>query len=161
MTGVPGGVLVVGYGNELRSDDGVGPAIADRLARDPRLAADPRLAGVDVRTAHQLTPELAFDMSRVSLLVLVDAAEDRAPGTVSVRRVEATDEAGPAMTHQIDPAALAGLARELFGFAPSIVTVGVGAATFEVGETLSPVVEDAVPRAVEAVVAAIAEHGRA
>lgn len=155
MTAVPGGVLVVGYGNGLRSDDGVGPVIADRLA------ADPRLRGVEVRAAHQLTPELAFDASRVSLLVLVDATEDGLPGAVEVRRIDAGDAAGPAMTHQVDPAALAGLARELFGAAPAVVAVSVGAASFEVGESLSPAVTAAVPRAVDAVIAVIAEFGHA
>ena len=158
MSGAPGGVLVVGYGNGLRSDDGVGPAVAERLALDPRLD------GADVRAAHQLTPELAFDASLVSLLVLVDAAEDAAPGAVETRRIEAgetVDVAGVAMTHHIDPATLATLARDLFGASPVVVAVSVGAATFEVGETLSPAVEAAVPVAVEAVVSIVAEHGRA
>ena len=158
MTGAPGGVLVVGYGNGLRSDDGVGRVVAERLA------ADPRLHGVDVRSVHQLTPELAFDASRVSLLVLVDAAEDGAPGTVEVRQVDAGDAgevAGSAMTHQVDPAALAGLARELFGAGPEVVAVRIGAATFEVGESLSSAVEAAVPRAVDAVAGVIAGFGDA
>lgn len=165
MTGVPGGVLVVGYGNGLRSDDGVGPVVADRLA------VDPRMAGFDVRTAHQLTPELAFDASRVSLLVLVDAAEDRAPGVVEIRRLEggagsgsagvAADAAGPSLTHHVDPAAVAGLARELFGAAPAVVSVSVGGASFEVGESLTTIVQAAVPAAVEAVVRVIREHADA
>ena len=52
-----------------------------------RLAGDPRLAGVIIRSEHQLTPELAADASRASLLVLVDAGTDEAPGEVSVRRL--------------------------------------------------------------------------
>ena len=62
------GVLVVGYGNPLRSDDGIGWHAADLLATDPRLA------GAQVLTHHQLAPELAEDISRASLVVLVSAA---------------------------------------------------------------------------------------
>ena len=45
------GVLVVGYGNALRTDDGVGWHAAERLADDPRLA------DATVIAVHQLTPD--------------------------------------------------------------------------------------------------------
>ena len=153
-----GGVLVVGYGNELRSDDGVGPAVAALLA------GDPRLAGADVRAVHQLTPELALDASGASLLVLVDAAADAPAGEVSVKRLDpeaAVGEAGAAMSHHVDPAGIVGLARELWGVAPSVVIVSVGIASLEVGDGLSPSVEAAVPRAADAVAAIVEKHGRA
>ena len=46
--------LVIGYGNTLRSDDGVGVWIAGQLAVL-------HLPNVDVRTCHQLFPELSSD----------------------------------------------------------------------------------------------------
>ena len=150
-----GGVLVIGYGNALRTDDGVGPAVAERLADDPRLR------GVDVRAAHQLTPELAFDASGASLLVLVDAAADLPAGEVTVRRLDAGAVAGDVMTHHLDPAGLVGLARELWGTAPPVVIVSVGVSSLELGDTLTPDVEKAIPRAADAVAAIIEEHGRA
>src|SRR5919198_4121190 len=75
-------VLVVGYGSSLRGDDGLGWHAAALLA------ADPRLAGAEVLARHQLTPELAEDVSRAALVVLVDARADGggAPGEVAVRR---------------------------------------------------------------------------
>ena len=153
--GPASGVLVVGYGNSLRSDDGAGPAVADRLATDPRLA------GADVRSAHQLTPELALDASRIDLLVLVDANAEEAPGAVTVRRLEAPAEGGTAWTHHLDPAGLAGLARELWGAAPPIVLVSIGPASLELGEELSPAVRDAVVRAADAVADIVEAHCRA
>jgi len=167
--GPAAGVLVVGYGNPLRSDDGVGPVVAERLA------ADPRLAGAEVRAEHQLTPELAMDASQVSLLVLVDAADGVPAGDVVVRDLAPwgragiagdesggrAEEGGPPLTHHVDPSALIGLAAALWGSAPRTVTVGIGPASLELGETLTAVVEAAVPRAVEAVVAIIAAHAGA
>lgn len=151
-----GGVLVVGYGNELRSDDGIGPAVVAHLAHDRRFG------DVDVRAAHQLTPELALDASRVALLVLVDAAADAPAGEVAVRRLDpAAVSTSEVMTHHVDPAGLAGLARELWGASPAVVVVSVGVASLDVGDRLSPVVEAAVPRAADAVVAVIEEHLRA
>ncbi|MFI5043071.1 MAG: hydrogenase maturation protease, partial [Acidimicrobiales bacterium] len=76
---IAGGVLVIGYGNTLRSDDGVGWHAAALLAEDPRLA------GVEVLAVHQLTPELALDMSRATLVILIDAGADDPPGAIAVR----------------------------------------------------------------------------
>ncbi|HEY4753575.1 MAG TPA: hydrogenase maturation protease [Candidatus Limnocylindrales bacterium] len=161
--GPAAGVLVVGYGNPLRSDDGVGPAVADRLA------ADPRLRGAEVRTQHQLTPELALDASTASLLVLIDAADDVPPGDVAIRDLAPrsrggtadalagrSGEGGPPLTHNVDPASVVTLAEELWGSAPRTVLVGIGPASLELGDRLTPVASAAVPVAVEAVVAAVA-----
>ena len=115
------GVLVVGYGNSLRSDDGVGWHAA-RL-----LATDPRLAGARVLARHQLTPELAEDISRAALVVLVDASADGDPGAVSVRRVEPRRIDPATWSHHLDPESLAGLAKDLYGGVPPIVLVSVAA----------------------------------
>jgi hydrogenase maturation protease len=148
--------MVVGYGNSLRSDDGVGPVVAARLA------GDPRLAGVIIRSEHQLTPELAADASQVSLLVLVDAGTDEAPGEVSVRRLEPSPvEGGTAWTHHLDPSALVGLAREIWGSAPPVILVSIGPASLEVGEGLSEAVVPAVTRAADLVATVVQEHRRA
>jgi hydrogenase maturation protease len=150
-----GGVLVVGYGNVLRSDDGVGWTVADALA------GDPRLKGADVRAVHQLAPELALDVSRSSLVILVDAALDEAPGSVAVQAVGASPEAASAWSHHLGPGELVALAGELWGPAPPVFLVSVGAASLEVGEGLSPVLEAAVPRVVDEIAAIVAGHGRA
>ncbi len=47
-------ILVLGYGNELRGDDGLGPLVA-------RTVADANIPGVRVLTARQLLPEFAAD----------------------------------------------------------------------------------------------------
>jgi hydrogenase maturation protease len=150
-----GPVLVIGYGNPLRSDDGVGPAVVARLAGDPRLAT------ADIRSEHQLTPELALDASGASLLVLVDAGAAEVPGQVTVRRLEPAADPATAWTHHVDPSALVGLARELWGAAPPVVVVSGGPASLELGEQLSPVVAAAVERAADAVMQVVEAHRRA
>jgi hydrogenase maturation protease len=142
-------VLVVGYGNTLRADDGVGCHVADRLA------ADPRLDGATVLGCHQLTPELAVDLSRADLAVLVDAAHGPAAGTFSVRPMGDAAKVGSAFSHHVDPATLVALTRELYGHAPEVVLVSVGVASVELGEGLSPAVEAAIPAIVDAVVAVV------
>jgi hydrogenase maturation protease len=152
---VGGGALVVGYGNTLRGDDGVGRVVAERLADDPRLA------GAEVRAEHQLTPELALDASAASMLVLVDASVEGDAGSVSVRALDEGADVGADSSHHIGAAGLLALARELWGSAPPAFVVSVGAASFETGEHLTPAVEAAVPSAVDAVAELLEEHGHA
>ena len=145
------GVLIVGYGNPLRSDDGIGWHAA-RL-----LATDPRLAGARVLAHHQLAPELAEDVSRASLVVLLDAAEGD-PGSVSVRQIEPRPATPATWSHHLDPETLAGLAQTLYGAVPPIVLVSVAAATFAEGDGLSSALQQALPGVVETVAGVVSQH---
>jgi hydrogenase maturation protease len=144
--------LVIGYGNALRSDDGLGWHAAALLA------ADPRLSEAEVMWRHQLTPELASDISRASLVVLIDVSVEQKTGAVAVRRIEATSSAGSAWSHHVDPESLVALARELWSASPEVFVVSVGAGSLEVGEHLSPAVEAALPKVIETVVNLVSEH---
>jgi hydrogenase maturation protease len=139
------GVLVIGYGNPLRTDDGLGWHAAERLA------SDPRLAGVTVVRCHQLTPELALDVSQATLVVLVDASHGRPAGTFSIDRVERAGGRAPTWTHRFDPPSLVALADEMYGHAPDVFTVSVGVESLALGDGLSPLLEAALPRVVGAV----------
>ena len=139
------GSLVVGYGNPLRSDDGIGWVIAGRLSTDPRFA------GTDVLQRHQLTPELALDVSRADLVVLVDARSGQPAGTVAVETVGASAASGGSWSHHLGPASLVALARELYGRAPEVHVVSIGVGTLEVGEGLSPAVEAAIEPAMDTI----------
>jgi hydrogenase maturation protease len=150
---VTGDVLVIGYGNVLRSDDGVGWHVADRLADDPRVL------GSTLLHVHQLTPELALDVSRASLVVLVDAQHGPDPGAFVVDRVTAVDDTATTWSHHLDPSSLVGLAVELYGSAPDVYTVGVGVASLEAGDELSPAVRSALPGIVDAVADLITRPG--
>jgi hydrogenase maturation protease len=141
--------LVVGYGNPIRSDDGVGWHVA-RL-----LQGDRRLAGADVLACHQLTPELVVDMARADVVVLVDAST-APPGSISVEAVDGSAGAGrPGWTHHLDPNGLVELTKRLYGRAPSTSVVSVGAASLDAGDRLSPTVEGCLAAVVDAVVGTV------
>jgi hydrogenase maturation protease len=169
VTPVLAGVtLVVGLGNPLLADDGVGwrvaQALAARLADDPTLAADPSLA--DVEIDHLAVGGLTLMERLVGYrrAVLVDAmvTGEHAPGTV--RRFSIADIPGREATH-LDSAHDASLAtalaagRSLGADLPTqIAIVAVEAVRVdEFGEVLTPAVEAAIPAAVDAVLAAIGE----
>jgi hydrogenase maturation protease len=149
-----GRALIIGYGNVLRTDDGVGRQVAEGLALDPRLAA------ATVLGVHQLTPELALDLSRADLLVLIDAGHGPAAGTCTVERVAGSGRIADTWSHHLDPAGLVALAGELYGHAPAAFVVTVGVESLDAGDRLSPVLEAALPRVVDAVVGLVTEEAQ-
>ncbi len=127
--------LVVGWGNCLRRDDGIGPRVAAEVAR--RLGDT-----VELRTPIQLLPELALDIARASRVVLVDAAVDQPPGTVRCRAIAATRRFDHQL-HDLRPETILAHAGTLTGCPTPTWLVTVGAADIGLGEGLSPEVEDA------------------
>jgi len=127
--GEAGDFLVIGYGNTLRSDDGVGARVAAAVAE---LA----LPGVVALVRHQLTPELAEQISEARTVVFVDAAVD-ASTEVQVRQLEPT-EGAQLMAHAADPRSLLAFARQLFGRCPPAWWLTVPVENLGFGEELSP-----------------------
>lgn len=121
--------LVIGYGNTLRGDDGVGPRIAEAVAAL-------RLPGVQTCSCQQLSPEHAALLARAERVIFVDAAVD-APREVQWRPLTP----GPTpqlMAHAADPRTLLALAREVFGHVPAAWWLTIPARHMEFSETLSP-----------------------
>jgi hydrogenase maturation protease len=124
------GVLVIGYGNELRGDDGIGPYLA-------RAVAVRQWACVRAVAVQQLTPELAEEIARARLVLFVDARAGGQCEAVEVRHIEAGGRAS-ALGHTGDPRWLLALARDLYGGAPSAWWVTVAGRNFTPGDDLSP-----------------------
>ncbi len=124
--------LVIGYGNTLRSDDGVGVWIAGRIAAL-------HLPDVDVRTCHQLYPELAADMMRYNTVIMIDASASGEP--ITVRENIPVSKHSPSTNHNVSPELLLHLAREMYGASVNVNVYTVLGETFKFGWTLSPVVK--------------------
>jgi hydrogenase maturation protease len=135
-----GRVLILGYGNALRADDGFGRQAAERLVA---LVADP---DIDIRAIHQLTPELAEPLSRAGRAIFIDAAREGAPGELRQQRIEPAPCG--AFTHHLTPSALLVLARDLYGHAPPAVLFTAAGASFRYGQILSETMEAALGQVV-------------
>lgn len=130
-------VLVLGYGNTLRGDDGAGRFAAEAL----RSASN---GDVDVRAVHQLGPELTLDIAAAPAVFFVDASVAGAPGQIAMREVgRASPTVG--LTHHVTPAAVMDLAEELYGARPPAWEVAISGASFGLGEGLSPAVAARLP----------------
>jgi hydrogenase maturation protease len=122
-------LLVVGYGNTLRRDDGVGPKVADVIETLG-------LSGVRTLSCPLLTPELADPISRAQSVVFVDAAVD-APREVQLRKLAPADSS-QIMAHAANPATMLALARDVFGHAPNGWLLTIPVADIGIGDDLTP-----------------------
>jgi hydrogenase maturation protease len=134
------GVLVLGIGNPLRGDDGVGWRAASELAS--RLAA----CSAQVLPCHQLTPELAQPLAGADRVIFIDAATGAQPGVIQCRSVHAGYTAGSIFSHHLTPPSLLECTRRLFGACPEAVQVTVTGESFGYAEGFSPPVETAFPQ---------------
>lgn len=158
--------LVIGLGTAGWGDDGVGPAVAQEIARlrlpDVHVVVEPDVLGLIPLWDH------------AESVVVVDAVAAGAPaGTLSVHEVlRDTADASAAgwrstWSHPAGPqpcglAAAVELARAVHRLPRRLALVGVEADAFEAGAPLSPDVAAAVPRAARVVAALVAmeEAGR-
>ena len=135
--------LVVGYGNDLRRDDGAGRWVADQIE-----ALD--LPGVAVRSVSQLTPELALEAAGRDLVVFVDADVD--VSKLAVRPVEADVAGGKTMTHHGNPATLLGMVPAVGEPPRRARVVSIPAGDLEMGLEMTPATRAAAEEAVDAIV---------
>jgi hydrogenase maturation protease len=145
-------VLVIGYGNDLRGDDGVGCEAARRL----EFAVTPVLARV--LSVHQLLPELSEPVSRAAHVIFIDADAALAPGEIRRRTIVPSQPVNAAIGHHQTPEEILRLARDLYGHAPPAALWSVGGENFGYQEGLSPVVERAMGGLIEKLLAEIGTH---
>jgi hydrogenase maturation protease len=135
-------VLIIAYGNPLRSDDGVAWRAAEQLQR--------KFPGqeVKIQTLHQLSPELAESISRSELTIFIDAASSPAnSGEVQVQPLDsdAPSTEAPRLFHSLTPIAVLAMAKQLYGARPKAFSVTATGENFEHGEQLSPRIQAALP----------------
>ena len=131
-------VLILGYGNPLRSDDGLGWQVAVQLFRTN---TSPEVL---VLPCHQLTPELAEPISRAETVLFIDSAREGKPG--EFRCTEIRSQPGPvSFTHHVSPSGLLDLSAELFGCCPRAYLLSICGESFELGEALSTTVSEHLP----------------
>lgn len=144
-------LLVLGLGNVLLQDDGLGVAAITQL-----IERYDRPDGVRILDGGTLGLSLLPAVEDADRLILVDAIQgDGAPGDL-VRLMG--DDVGPAVAsrlspHQVGVADLLDGARWLGRYPSSVVLLGVVPESIDLGVGLSPAVERKLPELVDCVVA--------
>lgn len=142
-------LLVYGYGNPGRRDDGLGVRFAELIE-----ALD--LPGVTVDSDYQLVVEDAVEVARHDVVLFADA-DAAGPGPFFV---ESIGPAAPGIgfsSHSVRPEAVLTMARDHFHAEPEAWLLGIRGFEFnEFGEGLS----DAAQANLDAAVAALADRIR-
>jgi hydrogenase maturation protease len=122
-------ILVLGYGNPGRQDDGLGPAVAGAIGR----MGWRHVTAVD---DYQLNIEDALDVASHDLVWFVDASKTGdAPFSVQDVRPSPTSEF---TSHLLRPAALLAIARLYCHHAPPALLLAIRGYEFEFVEALTP-----------------------
>jgi hydrogenase maturation protease len=138
-------ILIIGYGNVLRADDGIGRIAAERLLE---VLKEPN---VTVLPCHQLMPELAEALSEADCALFIDAAAQGAPGVLSLTRVRPSFRSPDSFSHHVGPGELLAVTQSVYGRAPEAMVLTVSGEDFECGDDLSPTAAELLPEVVERV----------
>ncbi len=144
-------VLVIGYGNDLRSDDAVGKRVAEGVATW-------NLPYVQAHAVHQLTPELAATLAKFERAIFVDAYITTDDKEVGVHPLE-PDHTGEIAGHTGDPQSVLALTQALYEHCPQAWWVTVPGVNFGVGDSLSLKAEQGVAKALERIEQLLKETG--
>ena len=136
-------VLILACGNTLRSDDGIGPWLAQWA--EEKFRDDP---AIRVVSRQQWTPDLAQDIAQAESVLFIDCSIESEPGSVRMIEVRPAAAKQGLATHHLSASELLTIARDLYNSEPrqaSLLTIG--ASSTELGETFSDLVLDTIPQA--------------
>jgi hydrogenase maturation protease len=121
-------IIVVGIGNTLMGDDGIGACICKQIG----ISAPPH---VTTLVTHQLQIELAATLSIYTHIVFADAAIGRKEIIFSPLQ---RDTPPVSSSHHVNAVIIAALIKELYHANPHVMLCEVPGFNFEHGEVLSP-----------------------
>ncbi|NPD68185.1 hydrogenase maturation protease (plasmid) [Lichenicola cladoniae] len=136
----PPRILVLGYGNPGRQDDGLGPAASTRID-------EMGLPNVTAYDNYQLNIEDAMDVAEHDVVWFVDAARV-GPAPFSVRDLHPV-AAIEFTSHLMGPETVLSIAEQVFGRVPKAFLLAIRGYEFEFIEALTPDASDNLRLALE------------
>ena len=122
-------ILVYGYGNPGRQDDGLGPALVEQLEA---WAKAEKISGVAFDSNYQLNAEDALAVAESRQVVFVDAARE-GDSPFAFRKL-APQKKISFSTHAMPPESVLALADELYGARPPAWILAIRGEAWEPNE---------------------------
>lgn len=116
-------ILVIGYGNPARCDDGLGEYVVKRLLSEG--------INTDILALQELGPELCEDISGHELVFFVDASVDQEEAFL-VKEIKPKYKT-PIFSHHISPEMLLAITEELYKVIPKTYLVSIRGYNFDFG----------------------------
>lgn len=138
--------LVIGYGDELRGDDAVGPFVAKAVEQW-------NLPTVKTLAVPHLVPELAAEIAQANHVIFVDAATRQCKQSVQIDPLVACADMHQDSRHSryCDPCSLLKLTHTFHGRAPRAWSLKVATECFESGCELSRTADQGCDRALRTI----------
>ncbi len=115
-------ILLIGFGNPARGDDGLGPALAEAIEAK-------NIAGVTVDTDYQLTVEDSARVAEHNIVIFADASIN-GPEPFSFEPLDAK-EYDSFSSHSVEPAQVLALAENLFNSKAAGYILGIRGYEFD------------------------------
>lgn len=145
-------ILIIGYGNPLRRDDGAGVIAVERLQQKIKY---PNCTFI---TAHQLQPEMIAEFAVADVVLLVDADARLKPGVINHEFLSVDADQNHRITHFMRPHYMLWICKQIYRYAPETVLFSIGGYDFEYGEGLSAIVNLRLNRLVDQLAQFITQH---
>jgi hydrogenase maturation protease len=124
----PPRILILGYGNPGRQDDGLGPEIVEELEKL-------RVPGLTLEADYQLSIEHAADLGQADKVIFVDAAVN-GPEPFQLKRLEALRSI-EFTSHALGPESVLAICEDTYQCRPEALLIGVRGYSFEFAEGLT------------------------
>ncbi|HWQ05492.1 MAG TPA: hydrogenase maturation protease [Longilinea sp.] len=161
----PPRVLIIGYGNPDRQDDGVGYQALVRLA----IALERPLSGAiyedfqpegrnpDLWFDLQLKPEMAEEISQYDQVFFIDAHTGAVPDDVNWKELSPIFQTSP-LTHHLTPESTLSLCETLYGKKPSAILISIRGYEFGFSSALSEKTADYLSQAMTRILSWLDNH---
>ncbi len=133
-------IFIIGYGNPLRSDDGIGIFVANCLSQK-------NLTGIKIMTAHQLHVEFLDEAVRYKATILIDASSQQED--VSFRKIESSGYSQIPSTRHLTPELFFELGKAVYGKDLNLYLCSLKGECFEIGHIFSDLAYQRAQKAIE------------
>jgi len=120
-------ILIIGYGNSTRQDDGLGVYVAGALGE--------QIPNIDVEITQEIGSEICEEISDYGLVFFVDAGIDQEEEFV-IRELLAKFRSTP-FSHHIHPETLLAMTEKLFNRIPKAYLISIKGYRFDFGFEIS------------------------
>lgn len=149
-------ILIYGYGNPGRRDDGLGKALIDIAER---WSEENSLNHLTLDANYQLQVEDVTLMQDKDLVIFVDASMENHNGGYHFEKIKPEPQANFTM-HSVSPGFIIALYRQMYGEHPPSFLLHINGYEWDIGETISPAAKKNLERAWKALKDIIADPGR-
>ena len=140
-------ILIIGYGNPHRQDDGLGPYVVNRLKK--RLNHIP---GVYFLTMHQLTADIVEKLQYFDIIFFIDATVDELRYGFKFSKVKPEFGLSHYLTHYLKPSLLLGLLQSTYHHNPVTVEVAIQGNNFGFRQELTSEAKTRAEKAISEIV---------